>query len=458
MNAPFPKSTESQSFYSLPLLTVFPTRPPHPSGCLFVACGLFAFALAASGAPSGPLATDRPPISSPRNLVLSSEVLRHLSPSSGPSKRLTVYSLDPSQRAVATNTIDSASARPQLIAGKNQIHIIASEFPGATSPAALSKGKVNLPSKIGLTREESNNDVTLAVGDLFLNALETPLRWDSKSNAYLTTLAIGLDFEKDPGMTELPFALTFQLLTQNASVDQAEIAIKKIGPSYQHVTLTCKNGRANASVTAHHPKIQDKPLQILCALELGDLVLLSATKKIFGYGLGTTKLTLTRQAMDRFDFFDTNEIKVAVRSGLGKLDCGGSVTIAPHQANTEFELRSLGTGLAEITASYGPFHSTEQIYFAFPYAFFLAAILGGCLGGCGRIFRQGKADFQRKRKWIIEGAVAGFIIVGATAAGIVIFSLPTAVVGTELGAFVIASISGYIGSHVLDRLPTGVKT
>jgi len=54
--------------------------------------------------------------------------------------------------------------------------------------------------------------------------------------------------------------------------------------------------------------------------------------------------------------------------------------------------------------------------------------------------------------------IAGFIIVGATAAGIVIFSLPTAVVGTELGAFVIASISGYIGSHVLDRLPTGVKT
>jgi hypothetical protein len=47
--------------------------------------------------------------------------------------------------------------------------------------------------------------------------------------------------------------------------------------------------------------------------------------------------------------------------------------------------------------------------------------------------------------------------VAATAAGIVIFTLPTAVLGTELGAFVIASISGYIGSHVLDRLTARVN-
>jgi len=340
MNAAFLKSTEPQSFSSLPLLTVFPTRPPHPSGCLFVAWGLFAFALAASGAPSGPLATNRPPISSPRNLVLSSEVLRHLSPSSGPAKRLTVYSVDPSQRAVATNFIDPASAQPLLNTDNNQVHIIPSDSLGA-APSGLTRSKVKLPSRIGLTRAVNSTNVTLTVGDLFLSALESPLRWNANSNAYLTTLAIGLDFEKDPGITELPFSLIFQLLTHNASVDRAEVEIKRIGPPYQRVILTCPDGRGNASVTAHHPTIPDKPLQIECARELGDLVLISGTKRIFGYGLGTTRMTLTRQAADRYDLFDTNELKVAISSKQGKLGCGASAIIAPHQANTEFELRSL---------------------------------------------------------------------------------------------------------------------
>jgi hypothetical protein len=388
---------------------------------------------------------------------LSSETFRHLSPSTGPAKRLTVYSLGPSQLAVATNFIDPASAETLFNANNNQIHLIPADSAPTTGPARLSKTRATLPSRIGLTREVNNTNLALSVGDLFLNAQESPLRWNANSNAYVTTLLIGLDFEKDPGIQELPFALTFQLLTHNAFVDHAEVELKKIGRPYQHVVLTCPDARGSASITAHHPAIQDKPLQIECARELGDLVLISETKRIFGYGLGTTKLTLTRQAHDRYDLFDPNELKAAVSSKLGKLGCGSSIIIPPHQANTEFELRSLGTGLAEITARYGPFLCKEQVQFIFPYAFFLSAILGGSLGGCGRIFRHGRADFEHKRKWILEGAVAGFIIVAATAASIVIFTLPTAVVGTELGAFVIASISGYVGSHVLDRLPVRQK-
>src|SRR5260221_1373842 len=230
---------------------------------------LFAFALKVNCAPTPVyVATNRPSISASRILLVNPELLRRLSPSTTTPKRFTVYSLDPSQRAVATNVIDAASAQPQLNANRNQIHIIPSDAPGATNASALTKARVPLPSKIGVTREAGNAVVTLSVGDLFLSALENPLLCNSNANAYLTTLAIGLDFERDPGIAELPFALTFQLLTQNASVDHGEVDIKKIGPPYQHVTLTCQNGRGNASVTAHHPQIQDKPLQIQCALEL----------------------------------------------------------------------------------------------------------------------------------------------------------------------------------------------
>src|SRR6266487_3768916 len=146
-----------------------------------IICVLFALASLANSAVTAPPSTNRPASSPQRYLVLSSETFRHLSPSTGPAKRLIVYSLDHSQRAVATNSIDPGSAQPLLNVDNNQVHIIPSDLPGAAVPSRLTKTRVTLPSRIGLTREVNNTNLTLSIGDLFLNALESPLRWNANS-------------------------------------------------------------------------------------------------------------------------------------------------------------------------------------------------------------------------------------------------------------------------------------
>jgi hypothetical protein len=90
----------------------------------------------------------------------------------------------------------------------------------------------------------------------------------------------------------------------------------------------------------------------------------------------------------------------------------------------------------------------------FPTAFIVAALIGGCLGGCGHIFRKRPRKVASRIKYVLEGCTVGIIVVAAAAAGIVIFSLPTAVLGTELGAFVLGSFAGYAGTPVLDKLVT----
>jgi hypothetical protein len=385
-----------------------------------------------------------------RNLMLSRDAMLRL-PGNG-TRPLTVYSLDPSRHLVTTNQFDPRAARPPVSFNQNQLHIISSDQPGSTNAARLTKGRITLPSRIGIAREGANNDLTLNVGELFLVASESPLRWDAQKRAYATALDIGLDFDPASHITALPGPVAFELLTRNASVDRPNVTITRAGPPYERVTLTCQNARPDASVTAHNPHIPDKPLTIECARELGKLTVEPVTKKIFGYGLGTTKIRVHRLAKDDFDFPDPSALTVTLATSTGKLNPMGSVTIGANQSVVEAELRSIGIGTADITARFGPLSSTEHVTFAFPATFLLAALLGGCAGGAGSIFRHRARKPSTWRKWILEGCIVGLIIVAAAAGGIVVFNLPTAVLGTELGAFLLAAFSGYLGAPVLDRL------
>jgi len=384
-----------------------------------------------------------------RNLILSHEAALHLRDNG--NKPFRVYSIDAAHR-IATNYFDPGATSQNFNFSQKEIQIIPSEQPLATNPAPLGKKRVVLPSKIGVARETGNNNLTLTFGDLFLMASESPLRWDSQNRAYCTTLEIGLDFDPASHVTDLPAPVAFQVFTRNASVNPSGVTITRAGPPYQQVTLSCTDPGADASVTAHNPHIPDKPLKIECARELGKLTVEPVTKKIFGYGLGTTKVRIRRFAKDDFEFADAAELTVTLISSVGKLNPLGSVTILANQSAAEAELRSVGIGSAEITARSGPFSSTEHITFGFPATFLLAALLGGCAGGAGRIFRHRSRKNAIRWKWLLEGSVIGLIVVAAAAAGIVIFNLPTTVLGTELGAFLLGAFSGYAGAPVLDRV------
>jgi hypothetical protein len=88
----------------------------------------------------------------------------------------------------------------------------------------------------------------------------------------------------------------------------------------------------------------------------------------------------------------------------------------------------------------------------FPLPFLFAALLGGGLGGFLRAFRQSPGSWKRIVRRVAEGCLVGVLVVGALSVGIAVGNFSPAVVGRELGAFVIAGLAGYVGTAVLDKL------
>ena len=379
--------------------------------------------------------------------------------------RYRVSSVDPAtRRLLSTNVATGAevlSVGRRPVTATNgasrqppAIRVLAPQTPEATNVSVLSSSKAAMPAIILIS--DATKDTDTAV-ELFLYAESIPLRWNTNAKAYACPLVVGVDVSNGHGSMALPTPLTFQLLAQNCSVSPTRVTVTNTGTAgAQSVTLTCEDPRAEATVTAFYdPSAPRKPLTVPCLRELGDIMIEAQPANIFGYGLGTAAITITRLAKDRYELFDTQNLNVAVTTSKGILRAG--TLIRSNDCSARIEFRSIGIGSAFIKARVGPFSDTQSIQFTFPLGIMIGTMLGGALGGCGRIFRH-RELLKHRYRIILEGALCGVLIVAAVAAGVVVFTMPTELVGSELGAFVIAGIAGYTGSVVLDRLKASAMT
>ncbi len=399
-----------------------------------------------------------PPISVLRKTaIFDPKTVRALTASIGAAGSFTVYSVDTKLR-ISTNVFTAASTK-ELDDAKTKIHIIPFEPTAMVFTNSASRTKrIVLPMKVGVAVETGgpNNETVLRFGEIFLEALETPLRWNTNSGSYMTTLAVGLDFPGHPEITKLPVPVIFTLITRNAVVNRNTVSVRNPGPPYEQVQLIVSNARAEATVTAHYPLVKDEALPLDCALELDKIAVDVTERQIAAFGLGTTRLTVRRIAKDQSEITDATklELVLSLDSGKGHLE-SGVLIIPPNASKAETELRSVGLGTAEILASAGGVTGKSGIvtYF-FPIGLMAATLLGGLLGGVGRYFRQRKSKATKASivKWIIQGIVCGVLIVAAALAGIIIFALPSLVLATELGVFVTAALAGYAGAPILDKV------
>jgi hypothetical protein len=178
----------------------------------------------------------------------------------------------------------------------------------------------------------------------------------------------------------------------------------------------------------------------------------TSENRILGYGLGTVALTVWRVAEDAREVVDDKPMVVNLHVDQGKLN-PSSLTIPSGQSRASTELRSSGIGKIKISADSGSWvGELEGVRFVFPIAYTLAGVIGGCLGGAGRIYRHYRRTQKRRFRYLLEGCVVGIVTVGAAAAGMVLFTLPTSVIGTELGAFMLSALGGYTGAPLFQRL------
>jgi len=415
------------------------------SSLLIIAALLF-FPVAAIHAQPA-FTTNRIVLPRPAPTVNRSLLLSHLP--AGLNDRFNIYTFDAAHRVV-TNAIDLKAPAAAMNLDRTKLQFL--PVPAAARQTnTLSQARILMQYKIGVVVGEGANE-TVQWGDPFLRATESPLRWDSGLKVYTTTLEVGLDFGPTAGVGGLPSPALLTLFTQNSHVDTNLISINHAGAPYVPVTLRCSDPRTSPSVTVHYQEqVPDTTLTIPCVVEPAGLQIVPGDSNIFGFGLGTTSLTIRRVAKDGNDYADTSEAQILLTATGGKLDVGNSATIKANESSVEVTLRSTGLGAASISASYGATPPASQtINFIFPWPLILATLIGSGLGGVIRVFSHRKKNQPLKWSWLLQGFAIALIIVAGSSIGIMVFSIPAAVQGTEVATFVIASLCGYYGTVVLS--------
>jgi hypothetical protein len=316
---------------------------------------------------------------------------------------------------------------------------------------ALTSGKIVLNEKVVQAG---------TMGNLALEVIQSPLPWNPVDREYSTDVRIGLEVEGKKTV-KLDAPITINLTGNNVTVKPDAVKISKLGQDgFVSTKVSCGRHDTSAKVILHSD-LGDRSFDILIGPHVSQLKIAASEKRIFGYGLGTAVLSIKRIAEDGKELSDSNVLTVNLMADRGKLDAS-LVTIPSGLSHSEVKLRSVGLGATTISAESDSYKGElSDVQFIFPISYILAALAGGCLGGLGKYFRDVKASRKKSRKpcarYMGEGCLVGFLIVAAVAAGVVIAHLPTTVVGTELGALVIATAGGYVGAPMLDRLAVVLK-
>jgi hypothetical protein len=343
-------------------------------------------------------------------------------------------------------------------------YLIRSPSHETTQSRTLSRGTTVFEEKV--VQEKAR-------GQLALQVLQSPLPWDEQTHAYATSVKIGLQSPAGAKNSKLGVPITINLSGNNAEIEPTTLKIAKLGQEgFVSTVLTCRRHDADPRVTLHSDW-GERSFDVPVGFHTSQIKLSSSETRLFGYGLGTAVLTVKRFAEDGRELCDSNALVVNLTADYGKAD-SSTLTIPAGLSHAEVKLRSVGLGPARIAVESDSLKDElAGVQFTFPLTYAVAALGGGCLGGLGRYYKEvnvgqrqrpdhkkNEAHQAKKNKspvrFISEGCVVGFLIVAAVAAGAVITHLPTTVVGTELGALVIATAAGFNGAPVLNRLKSGL--
>jgi hypothetical protein len=352
---------------------------------------------------------------------------------------------------VAPEALEVSAGQTNLVVQANRQAILLPRTPSATK--APIEGRSLFPGLMVCNWSPRTGGPAQAVhGRLFLRTRQTPLPWDDQQDAYSTTLVVGLDLTNHTGAIDLEPPVSIEFFPTGAAVQPTRVLIRRTGTSgYQEATLQCPRLDATAAVLARSDMGElVHPVEMVP--RMGRLEIVPTVSRVFGFGLGTTALTVERLAEDGSGLEVGEPLSIRLSTTQGKLEPESSLEIPAGAGAVTAGLRSSGLGTALVTASAGGLQATTEIRYIFPVAYILATVIGGCAGGGGRSLRNQTRSRSKRLRLVTEGCLVGTVAVAAVTAGMVIGGFPTPALGTELGAFVVAALSGYVGAPLLDRL------
>jgi hypothetical protein len=200
----------------------------------------------------------------------------------------------------------------------------------------LSSGTLVLPEKVVIPRKNRAEALT---ANLALLVQESPLPW--QSNAYTTTIRVGLQADglRKPVTLESP--INFRLAGSNVAVQPASLTIQQLGVSgYAAATVSAPRHDAHGEVTICSD-LGQRSFAIPVRPRPTSLRIAASENRVLGYGLGTVLLTVWRLAEDQRALVDDTPLTLTLHADQGNL-ASTTVTIPAGDSRATAELRSAG--------------------------------------------------------------------------------------------------------------------
>jgi hypothetical protein len=383
----------------------------------------------------------------------ANEYLLELNLGAVPQQGHEVYVRRGSAWQAETAAVTVQGGRTNLIVQGNEQYILRPR--SAVTVPQMSATKNYMPGVLIQTeRASGSTPPEIIQGELFVRPRPMPLMWDTAQSCYAAKLVVGLDVTNQTRSMPLQTPITVQFFPSSSEIRPVSLVLTNTGAEgYREVDFYCRHRGEQARVTVRSDLGEVHFDEIALDVRLGKLVISSVEDRIPGFGLGTTTLTVQRLAEDGQPLMEDTPLDVQLSAeGGAKLDPADALTIPAGKHSVTVQLRSRGVGSRTIKASTGSIGAFVPMRFDPPVGFLVAVLLGGVIGGLAKSFGAKDGGSISRIRLIAEGSVVGLVFVAAVTAGLMILSFPFPALGTELGAFLLAAISGYYGAPVMDHL------
>ncbi len=266
---------------------------------------------------------------------------------------------------------------------------------------------------------------------------------------------IGLEDEERPTQTR-PLGRSIQMLVTGAadSITPSTVSLDHTNLPFQTVDIAARSPSNDVQV---HIRSDFDPAGIELSVPVVRPVLSvrASPRTIQGFGLETAELVVAARGApgDRLPSVTLSSEKSRPEPPV--------VAIDPATGSGTATVRSSGVGAATVTAeAEGLQSTTETITFVFPWAFAIAALVGGLVGGLYQFIRKKSDEAKRINAsglaWhLVLGACAGFLGSVAYSVGLNLLPVglhPAATVGEAL-VFVTAGLCAAGSGTLVGKLP-----
>jgi|GEM_PF-5120935 len=263
------------------------------------------------------------------------------------------------------------------------------------------------------------------------------------SGRFRGSLALGLRDSADPaGTTPLRPPVRVLVTADGAVVNPADLTIAHTNLPYERVVLETPERREQV-LARICPSFDTDPVVLAVPVRLAQLVLRASPERIQGWGLQTTRLTVSLIPPLQ------EKLQVQLSSDVGQPD--------PHQVTLEgdgaatAELRSSGLSGAHVQAeSAMSAPASVDVEFEVPLAFLASTLIGGAVGALIRgLVRRRSNSRSRLPTHVMTGLLAGVVVAAGFAVGVNLLGVSLAATYGEAASFVVAALGAYAGTEVL---------